>query len=69
MRVFFTLTLIGAVLDGKLWKQLTIRWDEHHNLRFPLEVPLQWAATRERALATIPGLTKLEDAHLEIEVA
>ena len=68
MQVFFKITLIGAVLNGKLWDELIIRWDEFHNSRFPLEVPLQWAATREYALAKIPGLSKLEDAHLEIEV-
>lgn len=68
MRVFFKITLIGAVLNGKLWDELTIRWDEFHNSRFPLEVSLEWAATRAHALAIIPGLTELEDAHLEIDV-
>ncbi|MEK7631883.1 MAG: hypothetical protein AAB445_03385 [Patescibacteria group bacterium] len=69
MRVVFTITLIGAVLNGKLWDELTIQWEELHKSRFPLEVSLQWAATREYALAIIPGLTRLEDAHLEIDVA
>lgn len=66
MRVYYTLTLIDAVISGKHWDKLVIRWDEFHIPRAPYAIPLAWAATREYVLTSIPDVTSLEDAHLEI---
>lgn len=66
MRVYYTLTLLGAVIRGRKWEKLEIRWDEFHIPRAPYAIPLAWAATREYVLTTIPDVTALDDAHLEI---
>ncbi|MEK7518810.1 MAG: hypothetical protein AAB424_00670 [Patescibacteria group bacterium] len=66
MRVFYTLTLVNAVVDGRRWEKLEVRWDEFHIPRGPYAIPLAWAATREYVLRNMPHVTELEDAHLEI---
>ncbi len=66
MRVHYTLTLINAVVRGKQWEKLEVHWDECHISPGPLAIPLAWAATREYVLATIPIVTAVEEAHLEI---
>lgn len=65
-RVYYTLTLLGAVIHDKKWDELVIRWDEPHIPRMPFTIPLAWTATREYALKIFPDVTALDDAHLEI---
>ena len=65
-RVFYTLTLINAVVRGRKWDKLEIKWDEFHIPRAPFAVPLGWTATREYVLKSMPDVTELADAHMEI---
>ncbi|MDP2789943.1 MAG: hypothetical protein Q8O51_02335 [bacterium] len=66
MRVFYTLTLTNAVIRGKKWEKLEVRWNEFHIPRVPYAIPLAWAATREYVLKYMPDVTAVEEAHLEI---
>lgn len=66
MRVYYTLTLLGAVIRGRKWDKLEIKWNEPHIPRCPYAIPLAWAATREYVLTYLSDVTELEDAHLEI---
>ncbi len=66
MRVHYTLTLVKVVMHGRHWDLLEIRWDEPRIPNAPYAIPLAWAATREYVLRIIPGISALEDAHLEI---
>lgn len=66
MRVYYTLTLIGAVIRGQKCEHIELCWDEAHISRKPFAISLSWAATREYILTHVSEITDLEEAHLEI---
>ncbi len=68
MIVHCILTLIEPTIDGQRWDKLVIPWDNGTVHGPDLQVPIQWAVTRDFALSILPGLTDLTDAHIEVVV-
>ncbi|MEK7569835.1 MAG: hypothetical protein AAB515_00090 [Patescibacteria group bacterium] len=69
MRVEYTLTLLGAVVEGRRHDKVEIRWQEPRVSRDSYNILPAWIATREYVLRNMPDVTALDAADLHIHFA